>query len=83
MFSLRQGFLCLLLLEAHAVGALIHGGVGLMGADVDLAERTVVLGVAVIIADDTTYTAAWTANTYTVQYLPNGGTGEMAAQTFT
>ena len=48
MFSLRQGFLCLLLLEAHAVGALIHGGVGLMGADVDLAERTVVLGVAVM-----------------------------------
>lgn len=36
-----------------------------------------------VIADDTTYTAAWTANTYTVQYLPNGGTGEMAAQTFT
>ena len=31
-----------------------------------------------VIADDTTYTAAWTANTYTVQYLPNGGTGEMA-----
>ena len=36
-----------------------------------------------VIAADTTYTAAWTANTYTVQYLPNGGTGEMAAQTFT
>ena len=36
-----------------------------------------------VIADNTTYTAAWTANTYTVQYLPNGGTGEMAAQTFT
>ena len=36
-----------------------------------------------VIADDTIYTAAWTANTYTVQYLPNGGTGEMAAQTFT
>ena len=36
-----------------------------------------------VIAANTTYTAAWTANTYTVQYLPNGGTGEMAAQTFT
>ena len=31
-----------------------------------------------VIEADTTYTAAWTANTYTVQYLPNGGTGEMA-----
>lgn len=31
-----------------------------------------------VIAANTTYTAAWTANTYTVQYLPNGGTGEMA-----
>ena len=36
-----------------------------------------------VIAASTTYTAAWTANTYTVQYLPNGGTGEMAEQTFT
>lgn len=36
-----------------------------------------------VIAANATYTAAWTANTYTVQYLPNGGTGEMAAQTFT
>ena len=36
-----------------------------------------------VIVANATYTAAWTANTYTVQYLPNGGTGEMAAQTFT
>ena len=38
----------LLLFEAHAVGALIHGGICLMGADVDLAQRTVVLSVTVM-----------------------------------
>ena len=32
-----------------------------------------------VIAANTTYTAAWTANTYTVQYLPNGGTVTLPA----
>lgn len=49
---------------------------GVFAGDIALTADTV-------IAANTTYTAAWTANTYTVQYLPNGGTGEMAAQTFT
>lgn len=53
-----------------------HANGGWFAGDTALTADTV-------IADDTTYTAAWTANTYTVQYLPNGGTGEMAAQTFT
>lgn len=46
-FVLRQGIFernqGLLLFKAHAVGALIHSGIGLMGAHMDLAERTVVL----------------------------------------
>ena len=50
MFSLRQGFLCLLLLEAHAVGALIHGGVGLMGADLNGVQAAVGLTLAMVRA---------------------------------
>ena len=38
----------LLLFEAHAVGALIHGRIRLMGAYVNLAQRTVVLSVTVM-----------------------------------
>lgn len=49
---------------------------GWFAGDTALTEDTV-------ISSNTTYTAAWTANTYTVQYLSNGGTGEMAEQTFT
>ena len=35
------------------------------------------------VTADTTLYAKWTANTSTVQFNANGGTGEMAAQTFT
>ena len=38
----------LLLAEGHAVGALVHGGVILMGTHQDAVQRAVVLGVAVI-----------------------------------
>lgn len=38
----------LLSAEGHAVGALIHGGIGLMGADLDPIQRAVVLGFAVV-----------------------------------
>lgn len=34
--------------KGQAVGALIHGGIALVGADLDLAERAVVLKVAVV-----------------------------------
>ena len=40
----------LLLAEGLAVGALIHGGICLMGAHHDLVQRAVVLGVAVVSA---------------------------------
>ena len=40
----------LLLAEGFAVGALIHGGICLMGADHDTVQRAIVLGVAVISA---------------------------------
>ena len=43
-----MAFSLLLLLEAHAVGALIHGGIGLMGSHMDLTEGTVVLTVTVM-----------------------------------
>ena len=69
-------FLVFLAAALVAVPFLIRAGGGWFAGNTALTADTV-------IADDTTYTAAWTANTYTVQYLPNGGTGEMAAQTFT
>ena len=37
-----------LLTEGLAVGALVHGGICLMGAHQDLVQRAVVLGVAVV-----------------------------------
>ena len=40
----------LLLAEGLAVGALIHGGIGLMGTNHDLIQGAVVLGVAVVCA---------------------------------
>ena len=40
----------LLLAEGHAVGALIHGGVALVGADHDLVQRAVVLTLAMMCA---------------------------------
>ena len=40
----------LLLTEGLAVGALVHGGIGLVGAHQDADQRAVVLGVAVISA---------------------------------
>ena len=40
----------LLLLEGLAVGALIHGGIDLVGADHDSIQRTVVLVLAVVSA---------------------------------
>ena len=40
----------LLLAEGLTVGALVHGGVGLMGAHQDAIQRAVVLAVAVISA---------------------------------
>ena len=46
--SCRDG--SLLLPEGHAVGALIHGGVCLVGAHLDAVQGTVVFGVAVISA---------------------------------
>ena len=36
-----------------------------------------------VISADTTFTANWTPNTYTVTFYPNGGTGSMPSQTFT
>ena len=36
--------------EGLAVGALVHGGVSLMGADHDAVQRAVVLGVAMVSA---------------------------------
>ena len=41
---------CLLLAEGLAVSALIHGGVGLMGAHQNPVQRAVVLGVAMVCA---------------------------------
>ncbi|MBE7003331.1 MAG: hypothetical protein E7425_03475 [Ruminococcaceae bacterium] len=38
---------------------------------------------ATMPAEDTTYTAAWTANNYTVKFDKNGGAGSMADQSFT
>ncbi len=38
---------------------------------------------AAVPAVDTTYTAQWTANTYTVSYNSNGGTGSTAASSHT
>lgn len=46
------------LAEGHAVGALVHGGVTLMGADMDLVQRTVIFCIAVVGAgDDGTFDA--------------------------
>jgi len=39
-----------LLLKGHAIGALFHGRVGLMGANHDLFQRTVGLSVAMVSA---------------------------------
>ena len=39
--------------------------------------------VATVPASNVTYTARWTANAYAVTFNANGGTGAMAAQTFT
>ncbi|MGM9650914.1 MAG: InlB B-repeat-containing protein, partial [Faecousia sp.] len=36
-----------------------------------------------VITADTTFTASWTPNTYTVTFYSNGGTGSMESQTFT
>ena len=41
-------FAALLLAEGLAVGALVHGGVGLVGAHQDLVQRAVVLTLAVM-----------------------------------
>ena len=38
--------------EGHTVGTLVHGGVALMGAYMDLVQGAVVLSVAVIGAGD-------------------------------
>ena len=46
-FAAAQG---LLFAEGLAVGALIHGGICFMGADLDAIQAAVVLGVAVISA---------------------------------
>ncbi len=40
------------LAEGHTVGALVHGGVALMGTDVDFVQGAVILGVAVVGAGD-------------------------------
>ena len=42
--------LCLLLAEGLAVGALVHGRVGLVGADQNLVQGAVVLTLAVVCA---------------------------------
>ena len=42
--------MALLSVKGHAVGALLCGWIGLVGADADLIERAVVLAVAVILA---------------------------------
>ncbi|MEE1290214.1 MAG: InlB B-repeat-containing protein, partial [Spirochaetota bacterium] len=34
-------------------------------------------------AENATYTASWNANTYTVKFYANGGTGKMSSQVFT
>lgn len=36
-----------------------------------------------MISADTTFTASWTPNTYTVTFYSNGGTGSMPSQSFT
>ena len=36
-----------------------------------------------VISADTTFTASWTPNTYTVTFYSNGGTGSMPSQSFT
>jgi len=43
-----RGQKSLLLPEGLAVGALVHGGIGLMGANQDPVQRTVVLVLAVV-----------------------------------
>ena len=47
-----------------------------------LNSDTPVLSTDTVEADHTLY-AHWTANTYTVEFSPNGGSGTMQAQTFT
>ena len=42
--------MALLFLKALAVGALVHGGVGLMGADLDGGQTAVLLGLTVVDA---------------------------------
>ncbi len=42
----------LFLAKGHAVGALIHGGIALVGADLDLVQRAVIRGIAVMRAGD-------------------------------
>ena len=42
--------MCLLLPERHTVGALIHAGIGFMGAHKNFVQRTVVGAVAVVCA---------------------------------
>ena len=39
---------CLLLAEGLAVGALIHGGIGFVGANQNTIQRAVVLGIAMV-----------------------------------
>ena len=43
-------FVILLSCKRHAVGALIHGGITLMGADLDLVQGTIVLHIAMVDA---------------------------------
>jgi len=48
-----------------------------------LTEATMKVVIPTGSTGNRTYTANWEANTYTVQFLSNGGSGEMAEQTFT
>ena len=48
--AIAAAFMPLSLAEGLAVGALLHGGVHLMGTHHDLVQRAVVLGVAVVSA---------------------------------
>lgn len=49
----------------------------------DLTEATVDVTVAKGSYGERSYTATWKANTYKVSFIANGGTGEMADQSFT
>ena len=47
----RSGpFQDLLSVEGHAVGALLHGRIGLVRADLNAVQRAIVLGAAVMLA---------------------------------